>query len=130
MSSFILNDSNVWLFAARHYINPRCTSSAEFESDFSKPRYIRRLFYRYDKHQDLKLRLILNHIIEFYNVFESQAATLILFYKVGKDNWKYLKPFLVYLNYMPEILVGLNGAPIFSESIEVDSLIVQELEAQ
>ena len=51
-----------------------------------------------EKGKVLKERLIINHLVTFYNVFESKAATRILFYKVEKEFHPILKTFLVYLN--------------------------------
>ena len=50
----------------------------------------------------MRERLLLNHIIIFYNVFGIEAATNILFYKLEEEFWPVLKTFLVYLNYFPE----------------------------
>ena len=47
-------------------------------------------------------RLLLNHIIIFYNVFGVEPATRILFYKIEEEMHDLLKTFLVYLNYLPE----------------------------
>ncbi len=46
--------------------------------------------------------MILNHIIIFYNVFEMEAATKMLFYRMEDKFKPLLKTFLVYLNYFPD----------------------------
>ena len=83
------------------YDNPYCKDIQEFFEDIKRLHYIRRLFKRYDEGKVLKERLIINHLITFYNVFENKAATRILFYKVEKEFHPILKTFLVYLNRMP-----------------------------
>ncbi len=98
-----LNENNFLLFAMNHYDNPQCHSLEEFDEDLKKFLYLKKLITRYKKDNDLKERLILNHIIVLYNVFGSQA-TRMLFYKVDKDYWDVLVTFLLYLGHMPETL--------------------------
>jgi hypothetical protein len=98
-----LNENNFLLFAMNHYDNPQCHSLEEFDEDLKKFLYLKKLITRYKKDNDLKERLILNHIIVLYNVF-GQQATRMLFYKVDKDYWDVLVTFLLYLGRMPESL--------------------------
>jgi len=89
-------------YAMENYKNPSCSGREEFEEDINRIKYVKRLFGRYFSTGELKERLILNHIIIFYNVFEMEAATKMLFYRM-EDKFKPLvKTFLVYLNYLPE----------------------------
>ncbi len=89
-------------YAMQNYKNPSCSGREEFEEDINRIKYVKRLFGRYFSTGELKERLILNHIIIFYNVFEMEAATKMLFYRM-EDRFKPLvKTFLVYLNYLPE----------------------------
>lgn len=100
--SFELNDVNFLNYAMRHYDNPECKSIDEFQEDLNRTKYIKRLFRKYTTTGELRERLLLNHIIIFYNVFGIEAATGILFYKLEEEFWSALKTFLVYLNYFPE----------------------------
>ena len=93
-----LTPGNYMMFALLHYDNPHCQDIKEFFEDIKRLHYIRRLFKRYSEDKVLKERLIINHLVTFYNVFESKAATRILFYKVEKEFHPILKTFLVYLN--------------------------------
>jgi len=93
-----LTSGNYMMFALLHYDNPHCQDIKEFFEDIKRLHYIRRLFKRYSEDKVLKERLIINHLVTFYNVFESKAATRILFYKVEKEFHPILKTFLVYLN--------------------------------
>jgi hypothetical protein len=96
------NDEVFFQFAMDNYKNPSCLDHGEFEEDLNRIKYIKRLFGRYQTSGELKERLILNHIIIFYNVFDIDAATKMLFYKM-EDRFKpLLKTFLVYLNYLPK----------------------------
>ena len=76
-----LDDSNFMLYAAKFYENPRCVDIIEFTEDVNRIKYLRRLFKRYGTQGDMNHRLILNHLIALYNVFESKNLTRMLFYK-------------------------------------------------
>lgn len=96
-----LNEANFLIYAMHHYDNTQCYSLAEFEDDLKKFLYLKKLISRYKNNEDLKERLILNHIIVLYNLF-GEATTKMLFYKVDKCCWDILITFLVYLDRMPE----------------------------
>ena len=96
-----LNNKNFKLFAAQNYNNPECTDVEEFKNDLSRFKYLKRLLTRYEEHGELQERLILNHIIVLYNVFGIPAANKMIWYKIEPEHWTYIKPFLVFLNYLP-----------------------------
>jgi hypothetical protein len=85
----------------RNYDNPQCHSIDEFEEDLKRFLYLKKLLSRYVKNDDLKDRLILNHIIVLHNVFGDSTLN-ILFHKIDKECWRALITFLVYLNRMPD----------------------------
>ena len=97
-----LTSKNFKLFAAQHYNNPECTDVEEFKQDMSRFKYLKRLLTRYEEHGELQERLILNHIIVLYNVFGIQACNRMIWYKIEQRQYPYIKPFLVYLHYLPE----------------------------
>ena len=99
-----LNNANFELYAAKHYKNLQCLDAEEFYEDIAKFKYVVRLLRRYRDTGKIQERLVLNHIITIYNVFEMAAATRMMFYRVDIDLWPALKTFLVYLNYLPENL--------------------------
>ena len=118
-----LNENNFLLFAMNHYDNPQCHSLEEFDEDLKKFLYLKKLITRYKKDNDLKERLILNHIIVLYNVFGSNA-TRMLFYKVDKDYWDVLVTFLIYLGHMPETIPEYG---IVLSDIKLDEKIIAVL---
>ena len=118
-----LNENNFLLFAMNHYDNPQCHSLEEFDEDLKKFLYLKKLITRYKKDNDLKERLILNHIIVLYNVF-GVNATRMLFHKVDKDNWDVLVTFLIYLGYMPETVPEYN---IILSDIKLDEKVIAVL---
>ena len=76
-----LNESNVLLYAAKCYDKPNCIQS-EFDEDYKKFRYIKRLLNRYRLTGKIKERLLLNHINLTQNVFGVEASTRILFLRI------------------------------------------------
>jgi len=115
-----LTESTFLLYAMKHYDNPQCTEMSEFEEDIKRFQYLRKLFSRYRQDGDLKERLILNHLIVIFNVF-GPGATNMLFMRLHEYH-EYLKPFVEYLNFMPEVLV-YDDMMINSDSIKGDELI-------
>jgi hypothetical protein len=102
-----LNDETFLVYAIKNYNNPECTGMSDFEDDVKRFKYLKRLFNRYETSEVLSDRLIINHLIVLYNVFDV-AATTMLFYKTEERHWPILKTFLVFLNRMPmeQIVTG------------------------
>ena len=94
-----LTDKLFITYAMRHYNNPQCVTVEEFEQDLQRIKYIKRLLIRFKSGGELKERLILNHLIIFYNMFGIKAATNILYFKIDGGLHPQLNSFLVYLNY-------------------------------
>tara|TARA_R100001510_G_scaffold53479_1_gene55123 strand:- start:950 stop:1327 length:378 start_codon:yes stop_codon:yes gene_type:complete len=118
-----LDDSNIVTYAMNNYVNPSCTDIKEFEEDFNKFKYIKRLFNRYESTGVLRERLILNHIITLYNVFGNEPATRMLFNRCEEKHYMILKTFLVFLNYCPEKMFD----EIDIESVPCDPTVVNAL---
>ena len=97
-----LTPENITMFAMKHYDNTSCVDEQEFLDDMKRFKYLKRLFRKYDTSKELKMRLIINHIIILANVFGVEAATTLLFFKIEKNHWSILKTFLIFLHYMPE----------------------------
>ena len=86
----VLTHETIDLFALKHYDN-RGASKEEFEDDLKRFKYLKRLFRKYDTSGELKLRLIINHIIILSNVFGVDASTTLLFFKIDDIHWSLLK---------------------------------------
>lgn len=121
-----LTEQNYIMYAMKHYNNPQCMNIDEFYNDLKRIKYIKRLLGRYVSSGDLKERLILNHLIILYNSFGTEATKL-LFFKIERQYWPQLKTFLVYLSYMPEVLVGVDEKPVLSTDIILDPFIISVL---
>ena len=89
-----LTPENINMFAMKHYDNPACVDEQEFLDDMKRFKYLKRLFRKYETSKDLKARLIINHIIILTNVFGVDAATTLLFFKIEKNHWTYIKDIL------------------------------------
>ena len=96
-----LNEKNFMLYAAQNYVNPHCIGVEEFNEDVNRIKYLKRLFSKYESKGEIKERLILNHLVILYNVFDQVALTRMLRYKLGEYD-KSLATFLYFLNYLPE----------------------------
>ena len=129
MTHFDLNEDNFLLFAIKHYDNPECSSMKDFEEDLSICVYIKRLLRKYKKTGLLKERLILNHIITFYNLFGIDAATKILLYRIDSDLHSTLKPFLLFLNYIShdEEKYSKNSDFQYLLGVDMDEKVIQIL---
>ena len=90
-----------WLFfAQQNYDNPTVETEIEFYDDIKRFKYLKRLFRKYEITGDIKIRLVLNHVIVLQNVFGAEAAITLLLFKIDKKYWKILKPVLDYLSYL------------------------------
>lgn len=121
-----INNDNVLLYAMKCYNSPRCIMS-EFEEDYKRIKYIKRLFKKYRTTKDLKERLILNHMIVLSNVFGTECAVRLLFFKIDSSDYDILKTFCIYLNYMPNIVYGIGDKNIVSSNIKLDMDVADKL---
>ena len=119
-------DDNFLIYAMKAYDKPNCIMS-EFEEDLKRLKYVKRLIKRYKLTGDLKERLILNHIIILSNVFGVEPTVRMLFYKINPDDYEILKTFLLFLNFMPNMIKSVNGNNIKSADISVDLFVGKRL---
>ena len=114
-----LTSKNFELYAARHYRNNQCLDIKDFYEDMSRFSYVLRLLRKYKDTNEINTRLVLNHIITIYNVYEISAANKMMFFKIDDDLHSVLKTFLIFLNYLPESQQG---------NTKVDLQIAKELQ--
>ena len=90
-----------WLLYAQHnYDNPTLEREKEFYDDIKRFKYLKRLFRRYKITGEIKVRLVVNHVIVLQNVFGADAACILLLYKIDKQYWSILKTVLDSLGYL------------------------------
>lgn len=126
MSFDDLTSENITLYAVKAYDKPNCIMS-EFKEDMKRFNYVKRLLLRYRKFDELRERLVLNHLVVIYNVFGPEPSTRMLFYRIPKEDWSALKTYLLFLSYMPETVKGIKGEDILSSDITVDMKIAEIL---
>ena len=95
-----LSEDNFMLYAVRQYYKPNCIDAEEFYNDMKRFIYLKRLFYRYKNTGEVSERLILNHLIVLFNVFDIKPTLKMLEYQIEDKYWSALKPFLIFLNYI------------------------------
>tara|TARA_A100001201_G_scaffold2342_1_gene5798 strand:- start:2420 stop:2800 length:381 start_codon:yes stop_codon:yes gene_type:complete len=115
-----LNADNFLLFAIKNYENPEAVTVEDFEKDLNHFRYIKRLLKKYKGGGDLKVHLLINHFIILYNIF-GDATTPMLFFKIDKELWPYVKSFVLFLNRLPEY------PKTYIHSLEADEHCIKEL---
>lgn len=122
-----LTEINVYNYMLKTYDNLHCIGVEEFEDDIKRIKYIKRLINRYSAQGHTQERLLLNHIISFYNVFSLTSATRILFLKIEDKDYSILKTYLTFLNYMPDTIEMINGKNILDSDIPINQNIVNRL---
>ena len=95
-----LTEDNILLYAAKHYYKPNVIDADEFYDDLKRFMYLKRLFNRYNNTGELSERLILNHLIVIFNVFDIQPSLKMLEYHMDGKYWSALKPFLIFLRHI------------------------------
>lgn len=121
-----LTENNILLYAAKCYDKPQCVIS-EFDEDYKRIRYIKRLLQKYRKTREIKERLLLNHLVIIQNVFGVEASTRMLFFRIDRKDYPALKTFLIYTSAMPEIVRGIRGSHIISNDIPLDIYVINKL---
>ena len=119
-----LNEDNFFIYAVKHYSSPGSIGIQDLEEDLNRIKYIKRLLNRYQKTGEANERLILNHLVVLYNVFD-EAATHMLFYKLSEEYWSDLKTYLVYLHRMP--LQTIVSAGILETDIPLNESLIKIL---
>jgi hypothetical protein len=114
-----LNDSNILLYAAKCYEKPNCLDS-EFDEDYKKIRYIKRLLQRYRLTGEIKERLVLNHLVIAQNVFGVEPTTRMIFLRIDERDYSALKTLLLFTSSMPTIVRGIREKDIISSDIPID----------
>ena len=121
-----LCDDNFIIYAMKSFDKPNCIMS-EFEEDLKRIKYVKRLIRRYRVTGEMKERLILNHLIVLSNVFGVEATVKMLFYKLDREDYDILKTFLIFLNFMPKVVLGIRGINIHSADISIDFFVAKKL---
>ena len=93
---------NWLLFAQQNYSNPTLETNVEFLEDIKRFKYLKRLFRKYKTTGEVKIRLIINHIVVLQNVFGADVAITLLLFKIDREYWSVMKTVLSYLKLLYE----------------------------
>lgn len=124
MKPVLLNELNFTLFAAKTYENPHCMSMEEFHDDLKRFQYIKRLMKKYVVSDEMRARLILNHIVILFNCF-GENTTPMLFLKLSGYH-EQLVPFLVLISRLPEF-VTYDGKVLDTKTVRIDPKVVHDI---
>ena len=114
------------LYLVKAYDKPNCIMS-EFSDDMKRFNYLKRLFQRYRKYNELREQLVLNHLVVLNNVFGPEVVSRALFFKMSKEDYSALKTYMIFLSIMPDRIKGIKGQDIISSDISVDMKIAEAL---
>ncbi len=121
-----LTEENFLIQSAKYYRNVQCSSTEEFLDDLKRIKYLKKIITRYISSNNIDERLVLNHIIILNNVFGPKFLCRALFLKMNKQ-LKYIKPFLIYLNLLSEIVENVEGKTYNTNEIEMNQGIIDKL---
>jgi hypothetical protein len=112
-----LSKDNFELYASQKYLAGKWSTTEEFKSDFARFNYINRLINRYCRDDELKERLLLNHLVILNNVFGPTETAKMSMFNCNHKQRDVLKTFLIFLNYLPES--DYVGVPLDANVIDV-----------
>jgi hypothetical protein len=122
-----LTNENYILISAYNYDVGISHSTEEFYEDLKRLGYIKKLLTQFEDGKELKERLILNHLIVLNNVFGSIHLNILLYLKI-KEQFSYLKPFLIFLNILQDKIYNVNNEElIYTDLIPINKEIVERL---
>lgn len=100
----ILTDAEFFKSALNNYDNPFTVSVEEFSADLKRFSHLNTLFRRYSKNsEDLKDRLIMNHIVILCNCFTVATSIELMRYKIGGAFRVILDTFMFYMGLVASV---------------------------
>jgi hypothetical protein len=89
--------------ALKAYDNPFTKTYAQFVEDYSRLKYIRRCLTRFKKSNKINERLLLNHLVLWFNSFRTDFSLPILMKEFNsEEDLSILIPCIEKINYLPE----------------------------
>lgn len=96
-----LNTNTYIPYASHNYKFRLYSSSDEFKNDIRLLSVVKRALRKYHKSGDIKLQLLMNHIIILRNIFSTIPADRLLFFYCDTFCYPALKTILTHLNMCP-----------------------------
>jgi hypothetical protein len=131
--NFEISEDSYQLFAAKAYQKSINLSTEEFLQDLKSVERLKSDITRWGNDKDDKqLRLIINKIVTFCNMFGNIPTIKLLFWKNRKDpnTTNFLMTLLIFLGIMPEYkLVISNGLTIDPADFQTNRDLVESLES-
>ena len=100
--SMQLDKKNFEKYALKHYRNVYAADKKEFQDDLRKAQYARKLATKIVNGKDVNIRLLVNHVILFFNVFEVKAAKELMLFHCNDSEKRVFKTIFEYLAYLEE----------------------------
>jgi hypothetical protein len=120
-----ITEENFYFFAVRYYNNSNCMGIEEFYKDIEKLKTIQRQLKIYCTNNDnVNTQLLLNNVICVFNVFEADAAKVMLFFKIKKEQWNQIATLIDFLGFFSQAEKDYLG----TIGIEADEKLRQKLE--
>ena len=104
-------------YAFQGYSNKSCFSRKEFMDDLKKAQYAKKLVKKLANGQEINIRLLLNHIILFTNVFEIDIAKELLMFNCSETEKSIMKSVLLFLGFTRKDEYG--GIPYHAKTVEL-----------
>lgn len=93
-----INEQTFKFYAIKSYDNPYCFNDAEFNDDLKKISTIMRSISWSNGGNDINIKLLVNNVISFYNVFEHYSASLLMNFKMNDDHKPKMNSILYFLS--------------------------------
>lgn len=96
-----LNDNTYRAYALHHYNYRLLSTTDEFKTDIKTLSIVKRALRKYHKSGDIKLQLLINHLLILKNTFSTIPADRLLFFYCDTYCYPALKTILTYLHMCP-----------------------------
>tara|TARA_S200002703_G_scaffold149187_2_gene146508 strand:- start:7656 stop:8024 length:369 start_codon:yes stop_codon:yes gene_type:complete len=115
-----LTESNLEIYAAKHYRSESCLSKEEFLEDYNRHKLAKKLTKKFAAEKSENIRLLCNHILCFTNSFELPAAKNILMFGITEKEKSVMKTVLNYFGFLisgelPQVKFDLYTAKVLKE---------------
>lgn len=96
----IITDDNFMVYACKAYKSPAICQK-DFETDLRLIGQIGRFITRIQNNHTMNLRVLINHVITFYNVFELETGTRLVLHRLSESSHILFFTLLDFLRIVP-----------------------------
>lgn len=122
-----ISDDNFLDYCQLYYTNQHCHSIDEFLEDLKIIKYIKVLLRKHIMQKDINEQLLINHFISFYNVFDHEKASQIIFFRLEDYYWPAARAVFDYLGKTPNNFISSDHKRIYTEDIVSCEQLKQKL---